>query len=197
MRYDRVTKLLHIGMALAVLTQLACSEFMERPHLHPKHVRTALESGMYEVHEWVGIAAFALVLLRIIWGFVGPEKRSWARLFPWLSAEGRADMARRIKEEVPGWFMGRIPDDPNNPLAGSIHGLGLLTVLGMTVTGLVIFLGMGENGEAGSLVKSVMEIHADVLGNLIWAYVIGHVGMAMIHKVLGHDLVREMFTLKG
>jgi cytochrome b561 len=197
MRYDRVTKLLHIGIALAVLTQLACSEFMRHPHPHPKHVRTALEAGMYEVHEWVGIAAFALVVLRIIWGFVGPEKRSWARLFPWFSSDGRAEMARQLREEVPGWFMGRISDDPNSALAGSIHGLGLLTVLGMASTGLFIFLTMGEDGTVDSLTHTVMEIHADVLGNLIWAYVIGHVGMAMIHKLLGHDLVREMFTLKG
>lgn len=197
MRYDRVTRLLHIGMAITVVLQLADSEFMRHPKPNPEHARTALETGMFEIHEWVGIAALTLVLLRILWGFVGPEKFSWARLFPWRSSEGRARILTQIKEEIPGWFKGKISTDEDNPLAGSIHGLGLLTVLGMGATGLTIFLGMGEDGHVNGFIHAVMEFHADVLANLMWAYVIGHVGMAMLHKLLGHDLVREMFTLKG
>jgi len=196
MRYDRVTRLLHIGMAITVLLQLADSQFMEHPSPNPEHTRTALEASMYEIHEWIGLAALALVLLRIIWGFAGPEAHSWARLFPWLSGEGRRKMMRQIREEIPGWFRGKISTDPDNPLAGSIHGFGLLTLLGMGATGLIVFLGMDESGHMGGLTHAVLEIHHDVLSNLMWAYVIGHVGMAILHKLLGHDLVREMFSLK-
>lgn len=190
MGYDRPTRLLHAGLALAIPLQLLTELFMRRPRLG--HVRTGAEAFFFEIHEWVGLAACAIVVLHVLWSAFGTAKGGFVRLVPYLSAEGRRGIIEEIKA-IPGWLTGSLHETAEeSPLAGSVHGLGLLLVLGMATSGTIVFFGMNETtGQMSPFVHAIEELHGDG-GNLVWAYLIGHVGMVMLHKIKGHDLLSRI-----
>jgi len=190
MGYDRPTRLLHAGLALTVPLQLLSESFMRLPK--PGRIRSGSEVFFFEMHEWIGLAACAIVVLHVLWSAFGTARGGFARLFPYLSAEGRRGILEEIKA-IPGWLTGSLHETAeDSPLAGSVHGLGLLLVLGMACSGTVIFFGMNETtGHMSPLVHAIAEIHGDG-GNLVWAYLIGHVGMVVLHKIKGHDLLARI-----
>jgi cytochrome b561 len=191
--YDRPTRWLHTGLALAIPLQLLTELFMRRPKLG--HVRTGSEILFFEVHEWVGLAACAIVVLHILWSALGTAKGGFARLFPYLSADGRRAIIDEIRE-IPGWLSGKLHETAEeSAIAGTVHGLGLLLVLGMASTGTVIFFGMEElTGHMSPFVHALAEIHGTG-GNLVWAYLIGHVGMVALHRIKGHNLLPRISPL--
>jgi cytochrome b561 len=187
MGYDRPTRWLHAGLALAVPLQLLTELFMRMPRLG--HVRTSAEAFFFEVHEWTGLAACVIVVLHILWSALGTAQGGFGRLFPYFSAQGRKAIINEIKE-IPGWLSGKLHETAEeSALAGTVHGLGLLLVLGMASTGTVVFFGMNEvTGQLSGLAKAALQLH-HLGGNLVWAYLIGHVGMVALHKLKGHDLL--------
>ena len=193
MGYDRPTRWLHTGLALAIPLQLLTELFMHRPRLG--HVRSSSEILFFEVHEWIGLAACAIVVLHILWSALGTAKGGFSRLFPYLSAEGRRGIIAEIKT-IPGWLSGKLHETAeDSPLAGTVHGLGLLLILGMASTGTVVFFGMnGVTGQLSDLAKLALRIH-HFGSNLVWAYLIGHVGMVALHRIKGHDLLSRISPL--
>ena len=43
-------------------------------------------------------------------------------------------------------------------------------------------------------IEVVREIHG-FIANFIWAYFVGHVGMAVLHQLRGESLISNMFNL--
>jgi hypothetical protein len=70
-----------------------------------------------------------------------------------------------------------------------VHGLGLLTVTAMAATGTVLFF------SGGVVFHDAMALHR-MIANLMWAYLIGHSGLAALHHLLGSDLLRRMFWIR-
>lgn len=191
MIYDRFIRILHWGFALGVSLQLLLEEFMKRPK--PGRVRDATEAFFFGVHEVIGLMLAVWVIVRAV--AMVDDRQSWHRLFPWLSADGRRMLGEEIRE-VPGWFFGRLKaPQEQDTLAGSVHGLGLLLIAAMAATGTVVFLGMSPDGSMPELVHDVMEVH-EALGNLVWIYLVGHVGMALYHQLLGHRSLQRIFSLR-
>lgn len=193
MGYDRPTRWLHAGFVLAVPLQLFTELFMHRPRLG--HIRTSSQTFFFEIHEWVGLVACAIVVLHILWSAFGTAKGGFARLFPYMSAEGRKAMIEEIKT-IPGWLTGKLHETAEeSPVAGTVHGLGLLLVLGMASTGTTVFFGMNAvTGQLTGLAKLALQLH-HLGGNLVWAYLIGHVGMVALHKIKGHNLLLRISPL--
>jgi cytochrome b561 len=193
MGYDRLTRWLHAGLALAVPLQLFSESFMRLPKLG--RIRSSSEAFFFTMHEWIGLAACAIVVLHILWSALGTAKGGLVRLFPYFSAEGREGIINEIKE-IPGWLSGKLHETAEeSALAGTVHGLGLLLVLGMASTGTVVFFGMNEvTGHMSPFVHAIAEIHGTG-GNLVWAYLIGHIGMVVLHRIKGHDLLPRISPL--
>ncbi|HXH64841.1 MAG TPA: cytochrome b/b6 domain-containing protein [Mariprofundaceae bacterium] len=193
MGYDRPTRWLHAGLALAIPLQLLSESFMRLPKLG--RIRTSTEAFFFTMHEWIGLAACAIVVLHILWSAFGTARGGFARLFPYMSAEGRKAIIKEI-QEIPGWLSGKLHETAEeSALAGTVHGLGLLLVLGMAITGTVVFFGMDElTGRMSPFVHAIAELHGDG-GNLVWAYLIGHVGMVALHKIKGHNLLPRISPL--
>ncbi|MDA8390751.1 MAG: cytochrome b/b6 domain-containing protein [Gammaproteobacteria bacterium] len=164
------TKFLHGGMAVTVTLQLLLSLVMQVPHPH----RAPAPSGLlfFQLHEWVGLATVAVIVAH--WGYSAffSGDADFAHLFPW-SRTGRAAIWRDIRTLL-AW---RLPEDTAAGLSGFTHGLGLLAVTGMAVTGLVLFFTFGH-GTATA--RHAAFLHSFV-ANFAWAYWYGHVGMALIH----------------
>lgn len=66
-----------------------------------------------------------------------------------------------------------------------MHGLGLLTALAMAATGAWLYT---QSVPAGL----VLQAHK-LLSNLVWAYVVGHAGLAVLHQATGHRVLQRIF----
>jgi len=64
----------------------------------------------------------------------------------------------------------------------------------MALTGSLIFFGMAADGSLSPFLEVVKAIHG-FIANFIWAYFVGHVGMAMFHQWRGEPLIVRMFNL--
>jgi len=74
--WDPLVRLTHWGVAAAVLLNGIVTE------------------GGSQIHVWIGYAAFSFLVLRLLWGFVGPEEARFSAFPPSLS--GAAAHLKRI-----------------------------------------------------------------------------------------------------
>ncbi len=194
MKYDRTTRWLHAGLALTVLIQLFCSLFME----------VARQQGMappepgrffFQIHRWSGICVACLVLLHWLRLLAVRPVNGWGHLLPWFSRERMGHLKSDIVA-VPNWIRNGFPDQRTEtlPLAGAVHGLGLLTVSAMALTGGTIFFAMAPEGGMSPLVAGIAEVHS-FFGGFMWAYLIGHAGIALYHQLRDVPLISDMFNL--
>jgi cytochrome b561 len=193
MKYDRITRWLHAGIALGVVVQLFCSLFMDVPA--PGRPLPQAGYRLFLIHRWSGITVVSLVILHWLWSLSGHVAGGWGHLFPWFSGPRMQRLVSDIKD-VPKWLQGEFPDQQEETiaLAGAIHGLGLLTVSAMALSGAVIFFGMGPDGSMSRLVALVRQGHM-YMGNVMWVYFLGHVGIAVLHQARGERLITHMFNL--
>jgi cytochrome b561 len=192
MRYDCTTRWLHAGIALGVTAQLGLSLIMQAPDDQDEVLASGLPLQLFEAHEYIGMALLALLVLHWLWSLSGHVEDGFAHLFPWFSKEDMGKVTVEAKEALKF----RISDpDISNALAGAVHGLGLLAATGMAVTGAVIFFNLNvKTGHMTRLGETSHNIHGTI-ALLMWAYLIGHVVVAVIHKRMGHTNVKEMFSL--
>ena len=80
-----------------------------------------------------------------------------------------------------------------SPLASATHGLGLLMATVMAVTGAVVYFQMGVDGGMTDLGHQALAIHRPA-ANLMWAYLIGHASIALLHQMSGHQVLQRMFS---
>lgn len=193
MIYDRITRILHAGIAIAVSLQLISEQMMRAPE--PGKVPPNLvEALFFAVHEFIGFAILTLVVLRFVF-LMDDKEGGWAKLFPWIETAGRLALFNEIRQDIPGWIKGKLkrPDDANC-LARSVHGLGLLLALGLGLTGSMIYAGMEPDGGMSPPLRFIRECHG-IMGTMMWVYLIGHVCMVFAHQLLGHRILQNMFRL--
>lgn len=182
------TRWLHLGLALTVSLQLAISLIMEPPD---KESASALARTAFEVHEYVGMTALIIVLAHWGWSIASHADGGLGRLFPW-TGEGWG----HVKSDIALLTKGRLPEGgPRAGLPSFVHGLGLLAVTAMALTGGVLFFIFPETGKPGDTAELFAETH-ETISNLVWLYWGGHVALALFHRWAGHDTLRAMFNLK-
>jgi len=196
MKYDKITRLLHWGIAVGIPLQLISEELMKRPK--PGRIRTDEQIFFFDMHEWVGMLLLTLIVLRLLWGVIGMGEGRLSKLFPYLTPKGRIGILNEFRTEVPGWFRGKFaaPEKNEDYIAGLVHGLGVLLILALGTSGAVMLYGMEESGQMLGVVHDMKELH-EALGSVLWIYLIGHVGMAVVHQVLGHRSFQRIFWVKG
>jgi cytochrome b len=134
-------------------------------------------------HAWIGYTAGALVLIRVVWGFLGPHNARFASFFPTPS---------RIRHHLGELKTGSLdPQAGHNPLGGAMVLTLMTLMLGLAVTGFMmeeIDLFWGEDW--------VEDLH-EILGDLTLAAVVIHVSAVFVmQKTSDVQLVRPMVTGK-
>jgi cytochrome b len=149
------------------------------------------EENVLQVHVWAGYLVGALVVTRVIWGFIGPEH---ARFADFLYSP--ADTLRYVRDLV----LFRAERHPGHSPGGGAMVLLLLMMLAATViTGLVVYGGEQQAGPlAGMFTKefgeSFEEVH-EVIANITLALIIAHVAAVVLASfVFRENLVRSMVT---
>jgi cytochrome b561 len=193
MKYDLTTRRLHAGIALGASVQLCTSLFMDVPAPGQPLVEPGYH--VFLVHRWSGIGLVTVVVLHWLWGLSGHVTAGWGHLFPWFSGSRLRGLISDIKD-IPRWFQGNLPaqQEETIPLAGAVHGLGLLAVSAMAASGTTIFFGMGPQGSMDPLVAWVREGHM-LMGNILWVYFFSHAGISLLHQLRGDRLITSMFNL--
>jgi len=192
MRFNRATRLLHLCIMLAVLIQLGSEQLMKVPK--PGETVQPIEAIFLGLHEWNGFIALAIVAFYLM--YLSNNNDDWKRLFPWMSISGCKGLWQEIRSDIPGWLTGRLKNPGEaHYIAGTVHGLGILLLIGLGSTGIMIFMGLESSGGVNEDIKLLRALHAN-LGTLIWIYMFGHTGMAIIHQLKGHNVFGEMFSLK-
>ncbi|HEU0071810.1 MAG TPA: cytochrome b/b6 domain-containing protein [Alphaproteobacteria bacterium] len=192
MRHSLVTKALHALLACAILFQLLVSLVMEEPHPPRRPIETP-----FLLHEWVGMASLAIVILFWLWTLVRRSEAGVGAFFPWFSAARRSAIFADLRAYGEALRRLEMPDATvHTAFANAVHGLGLLLATYLAVTGSVVFWQMDATGKMTGLGHSFAELHG-ALANVMWAYLIGHAGMALLHQLLGEGILRKMWTIKG
>ena len=178
-----LTRILHLMLLLAVLHQLISSTFMEGP-------KPGLpEDPLYELHQWGGLTSLGLVSLFWLWTLVRRGETSLGALVPWFSSARLAAVRTDLKLHGRALIRFRLPDDRLGALASAVHGLGLLTVTTMAVTGAASLV------ATTALAEPIIEFHK-IMANFMWAYLVAHASLAVIHHLGGSDVLRQMFSSK-
>lgn len=181
------TRLLHLGIAVTVPVQLFLSLFMRLPKVgRPESFRTLL----FEFHEFFGLMALFFILVHWLW-MLRSRDAGRHHLFPYRS-EGRG----RISADLKKMLTFNLPEGGPGAggLVGMVHGLGFLAATGMAVSGGIIFLSYTDALQFYKVGGFFREIHEGI-APLVWIYLVGHVGMVVVHHIAGHDTLRRMFFL--
>jgi len=156
----------------------------------------SLAAQLFEGHEVLGLGMLAVTLAFWSWIAVRRNEPGLGEMFPWFSGRRLCAVREDLARHWEALRRGALPEyRPHSPLVTAIHGLGLLAVTGMAVTGFVWWLGE-DVGILETLGEPAEEVH-EVLSNFVWAYLVGHAGMAYLHQMKGEPIVRRMFSLSG
>lgn len=149
--------------------------------------------GEPHVHMWAGYLLAAVVLLRLLWGFVGTRH---ARFGDFLYSPARiAAYLRSLWRGRPEYFRGHNP-------AGGLMILLLLLSLALTAgSGMALYAADDHAGPLAGLIaasESAEELWEEVhefFGNLTLLLVIVHVAGAVVSSLLHREnLVKAMIT---
>jgi cytochrome b561 len=176
--HSTLTKLLHLMFAAAVVHQLLISLVM----VVPEGNRPG--NSFFELHEWVGVLTLGLLVIFWIWSLVRRGEARFGMLFPWFSGARRSAFWADLKAHLASLRRGRVPLTEESPLASAVHGLGMLIATAMALTGAV--------GYFFPATRILLEVHMTI-APIMWAYLIGHVGLALLHQMAGHRILQRMF----
>jgi cytochrome b561 len=187
--HGRLTRLLHLSIAVLVIAQVATSEFMTAPGKNRE------EDLLFEVHEYTGIVAFVLIVAFCIYSMVRRRGTPSNLLFPWFSAESRRALLADIRIHVQALSKFRLPDHARNAaFPSAIHGLGILLILVMASTGVAWFVAIQLGDMAKPWGEAAKELH-ELVSSVVWVYLLGHAGIALVNQLAGKQRLSDMWSI--
>lgn len=189
---SRITKWIHLLLAVLIVNQMVMSLVMEPPNPRRGHAGNL----WWFIHEYGGLVTFIAVCSFWAWGIVRRSGETpvsdW---FPWFCARRREALVEDIVRHVHAILRWRLPDpESGSALPAAIQGLGLLLISALAVTGSAWWVTHQIFGVTRA-VHWLIKIHA-IFGNLVWFYLGLHVGAALLHEFYGHRLLRTMSPLE-
>ncbi|MEO1329128.1 MAG: cytochrome b/b6 domain-containing protein [Pseudomonadota bacterium] len=143
-------------------------------------------------HFWLGYATGALVLVRLVWGVIGPRPARIAPLF--VSPSTALDYARKARERRPSFWPG------HNPLGGLSALLLWAVLIAMVGTGL---FSESEDLFTAAILSGLVDYDTRVaitgwhqrLHTLVLPLILLHVGAVLFYLFWKKEnLIRPMIT---
>jgi len=144
----------------------------------------AYPGGSRVGHARVGLAVALICVLHWLWLCSPFSRPGVSCLFPWT----RRDKRTLLYQEFKNLLHLQSPSTHRlSPLAGTVHGLGLLAVSGSVVGGIINYFGYFAGAPIPRSVLHGVSLSHIVFGYLLWVFVTGHVLMALQHWI-AHSL---------
>jgi len=138
-----------------------------------------LEEGEW-AHQWTGYTACALVLARVVWGFVGSRHARFRDFWP---------TPQRLREHLGALRQGQLPQSRGHNPLGALMMLALMTlVLALGVTGWL----QGTDAFWGE--AWLEELHEGLANVLLLAAGVHALAALVMGRLEGVNLVRAMVT---
>ncbi len=189
LRHSRATRLLHAGLAVAIVTQLVTSLSMHGPD--------DVQAGdmLFQLHRYSGIAASGLAFGFWVAILLRSRGTEIGALIPWFSGRRLAALRRDTKVHLSALIRLRLPEhSPEAALPSAVHGLGLLLISAMAASGVLYYVQVAlglHSAEPDGMVA--MTVHL-ALANLVWAYLIAHAALAVLHHLLRSMRLSTMWS---
>lgn len=189
--WDPVVRISHWGLAVIVVTNAALTE------------------GGSAWHLWLGWVGMALLLLRLVWGAVGPAEARFSAFPP---------NPRAALVHLGGLIKGRVPDYPSHNPAGALMAYAFWATLAVVIaTGLVMTGGQtpmqaaeddaavasgdwsvlvdeDDDGDETRFGEASEEVH-EVAANFLLILAALHIaGVAVESRAMRRNLVMPMLT---
>ncbi|MEY2340822.1 cytochrome b/b6 domain-containing protein [Acidithiobacillus sp. IBUN Pt1247-S3] len=182
--WPRHLRWLHTAFAVLITFQLLSELDM---HAIWKSVGvTPLQHGLFVAHMAFGALAFGVITL--FWWQIIKNPALRRHLFPYAGVHGA-----RIFSDIEGVIRGELPAGGlRGGLPGMVHGGGILVVTAMAISGvimLMLILSAGLVKPAAFWYQPPHYVHS-LLSNLLWAYWVGHVFMALAHSLQNSRILR-------
>lgn len=170
-----VFRLVHIIAALLILSQIINSDFIEREAID--------EQGLTSIITWFHIiSGFGLIFCGIFMLTWMLKIRGARYYFSWAVFD-----ISGIIEDVKMLKRLHLPEAHAGGMAASIQGLGVLSLLGVSISGALWFL---LNAAQNPLASSMMHWHKN-LTTLIEIYFFAHGAMGLLHLFLNKAFQRQ------
>ena len=209
-KYPWIIRIFHAVFTACLLAQLAVGELMDVPEVEGEHEEAmhiitqafahenehfsgaATPSLGFETHEFLGLIIAGLLVFRIILALLALPESGWRTLFPWVLAEGRAQLVQELNTQIKGWFRLKLakPKD-SEATAKTMHGILLMLAAIMAVTGVLLYFGWSITEPQSWMVELVAEVHEAAVGALE-AMIALHVLAAMLHERQGHGVLARI-----
>jgi cytochrome b len=140
---------------------------------------TVLDDGD-DLHQWLGYLAAALVVIRVVWGFIGTPHARFSDFFP---------TPTRIRQHVKGMLSGSTErHDGHNPL-------GALMILALMIQVLAVCLtGWMQSLDAFWGEEWLQELHEHAANLLIALASLHALAAIVMGRLERTHLIRAMFT---
>ncbi|WP_167525426.1 cytochrome b/b6 domain-containing protein [Roseomonas genomospecies 6] len=116
-------------------------------------------------------------------------------MIPWFSTARLKALRDDLVATVAEIRNGRLPRSAEpRPLPAAFQGLGLLLASFLAVTGLAMFFGMAADGAMRPVVGALKEAH-EAAAPLMWAYLVIHPALGILHQRVGHHSLSRMFRV--
>lgn len=152
------------------------------------------EDDLLVVHVWAGYTIFGLILVRLIWGFVGPRHARWSD-FVREPGEIMAYLKDAVRFRAPRYL-------GHNPAGGAMAVALIVSLFATGLSGLAVYGAQELSGPLAPLFSGLSEgwAHAledvhEVLANLTLLLVLLHLaGVAFASLQHRENLVKAMIT---
>jgi len=169
-RWSLPRRLAHGALALTVLFQTVSPEWMSKPWREGD----AAGRFVFELHEWGGLIA-GLAALAVAAGLWRRRSAAGPSGLNAVLAQSRLVLTGAVALRLP-------PASATHALARAVQIMGLALIGWFCVTGAAIWW----VGAASDTAHRIGELH-ELAAPLLYLYLGGHIGMALLHRLAGTD----------
>ena len=180
---EDISRVIHLGLTVFGISAWATG-FWAGDYKHLDHFG-------FSVHSWLGISFVFFLILRIGYGFWGPDDYQFANWVPYTR-----DRLWAVLEDLWTLLRFKLPQrQAHLGLSGLVQTFGLAAFAWMALTGSLMFFYLTPGYKVHGFLHFVKEMHEAGVW-LIGIYLGIHVGAVLLHALAGDHRWRQMFFLK-